>query len=406
MKAIVLAAGEGVRCAPLTNTRSKVMLPVANRPILEYVISALVDNGIEDVVLVVGYEKEKVMNYFGDGNDFGARITYVDQTSQLGTAHAISQAIPALGNDNESFLVLNGDNIIEKETINKLITNHAGDATVLTTPREKVCGYGVVMSAAGKVKGIFEKPTRQISHMVNTGIYAFNRDIIAEIDKTEISERGEYEITHTLQNMVKKDRDVRVIVTKNLWMDSVYAWDLLDINARLLANCESNISDTSVVYESVTLVGDVEIGDDTVIRPGSYIVGPIKIGSNCDIGPQVTVLPCTSIGDNVSLGPYTYIQNSILMDNVRVESHSHVSESIIGFYCNFGPYSICEADNDVNIEIENELVPVEKSGVVIGDDCKFGSRTLTEAGTLVGNNCTVRSGTNVDRHLPANSTVL
>jgi glucose-1-phosphate thymidylyltransferase len=406
MKAIVLAAGEGVRCAPLTNTRSKVMLPVANRPILEYVISALVDNGIEDVVLVVGYEKEKVMNYFGDGNDFGARITYVDQTSQLGTAHAISQAIPALGDGKGSFLVLNGDNIIEKETIGKLIANHTGDATVLTTPREKVCGYGVVMSSEGRVKGIFEKPKRQISHMVNTGIYAFNRDIIAEIDKTEISERGEYEITHTLQNMVKMDRDVRVIVTKNLWMDSVYAWDLLDINARLLADCESNISDTSVVDESVTLIGNVEIGDNTVIRPGSYIVGPVKVGDNCDIGPQVTILPSTSIGDNVSLGPYTYILNSILMDNVRVESHSHVSESIIGFNCNFGPYSICEADTDVKIEIEDELVSVDKTGVIVGDDCRFGSRILVEAGILVGNNCTVRSGTKVDRQMPVNSTVL
>jgi glucose-1-phosphate thymidylyltransferase len=406
MKAIVLAAGEGVRCTPLTNTRSKVMLPVANRPILEYVISALVDNGIEDLVLVVGYEKEKVMNYFGDGNDFGARITYVDQTSQLGTAHAIGLAIPALGDGNGSFLVLNGDNIIEKETISKLIANHAGDATVLTTPREKVCGYGVVMSAAGKVKGIFEKPKRQISHMINTGIYVFNRDIVAEIENTEISGRGEYEITHTLQNMVKGNRDVRVTVTKNLWMDSVYAWDLLDTNARLLASCESAIEDTAIIDDTATLTGNVEIGGNTVIRAGSYIVGPVKIGDNCDIGPQVTILPSTSIGNNVSLGPFSYIQDSILMDNVRVESHSHISESIIGFNCNLGPYSICEADNDVNIEIDNELVPVEKSGVVIGDDCKFGSRTLTEAGNLVGNNCTVRSGTSVDRHLPANSTVM
>jgi glucose-1-phosphate thymidylyltransferase len=202
------------------------------------------------------------------------------------------------------------------------------------------------------------------------------------------------------------DRDVRVIVTKNLWMDSVYAWDLLDINARLLADCESNISDTSVVDESVTLIGNVEIGDNTVIRPGSYIVGPVKVGDNCDIGPQVTILPSTSIGDNVSLGPYTYILNSILMDNVRVESHSHVSESIIGFNCNFGPYSICEADTDVKIEIEDELVSVDKTGVIVGDDCRFGSRILVEAGILVGNNCTVRSGTKVDRQMPVNSTVL
>lgn len=94
MKAVILAAGEGVRCRPLTLARSKVMLPVANKPILEHIIQALAENGIKEIILVVGYKKERIMDYFGDGINFGVSITYVEQSAQLGTAHAIRQAEP------------------------------------------------------------------------------------------------------------------------------------------------------------------------------------------------------------------------------------------------------------------------------------------------------------------------
>ncbi|MDO9097339.1 MAG: nucleotidyltransferase family protein, partial [Candidatus Methanoperedens sp.] len=89
MKAIILAAGEGLRCRPLTLTRSKVMLPVANKPLLEHIINAVAGNGIKDIALVVGYKKERIMDYFGDGIDFGVNISYVFQDAQLGTAHAV-----------------------------------------------------------------------------------------------------------------------------------------------------------------------------------------------------------------------------------------------------------------------------------------------------------------------------
>ena len=106
MKAIILAAGEGLRCRPLTLTRSKVMLPVANRPILEHVISSLEKNEIKEIILVVGYEKERIMNYFEDGLNFGVNISYVEQKAQLGTAHDVRQALAARADGGHVHLVV------------------------------------------------------------------------------------------------------------------------------------------------------------------------------------------------------------------------------------------------------------------------------------------------------------
>src|SRR5450759_2605685 len=211
MKAVILAAGEGLRCRPLTLTRSKVMLPVANKPILEYVIMSLSKNEIKDIILVVGYKKELIMDHFGNGNDFGVKISYIDQDAQLGTAHAIKMAEPLVG---EKFMVLNGDNLIDEETISDLLRGESGDISLLSVSRDQITGYGVLLIEKGKVTQIFEKPRDRISHLVNTGIYIFSSSIFSEIEKTPISEIGEYAITDTIQKMIEKGASVTNITTR------------------------------------------------------------------------------------------------------------------------------------------------------------------------------------------------
>ena len=181
MKAIILAAGEGLRCRPLTLTRSKVMLPVANKPILEHAIYSLAENDIKDIILIVGYEKERIMDYFEDGVNFGVHITYIEQKAQLGTAHAIKQTYDLVGSGEEEFIVVNGDNIIEPKTVSDLLDGRGGDATILTFKMETTTGYGVVIAQGRRVKKIVEKPRADISHLVNTGIYLFNPKIFKYI---------------------------------------------------------------------------------------------------------------------------------------------------------------------------------------------------------------------------------
>src|SRR3990172_5036248 len=171
-QAVILAAGEGQRLRPFTFTRPKVMLSIADKPILQYVVEALAQNGIRQIVIVVGYRREQVFDYIGAGEQFGVDIVYITQEKQLGTAHALAQAKDVVDHE---FLVLHGDKLIEANTIARFITvkPHA----VLVKKVDSPARYGVVTTEGNAVKGIVEKPKEAKSNIVNTGIYAFSREI-------------------------------------------------------------------------------------------------------------------------------------------------------------------------------------------------------------------------------------
>lgn len=402
MKAVILAAGEGLRCRPLTLTRSKVMLPVANKPILEHIIRALSENDIKDIILVVGYKKERIMDYFGDGIDFGANISYVEQSAQLGTAHAVKQAEPLI---DEKFLVLNGDNLIDANTIHNMLAGASGDATLLSVVREQTAGYGVVLQDKGRVTRIIEKPMEKISHLVNTGIYVFSPSIFDEIANTPISEAGEYAITDAIQRVIDSRGIVTNVTTQSTWIDAVHSWDLLKANAVLLAGYE-RMEISGTVEQGAVVAGNVAIGENSVIRPGSYIVGPVIIGNNCDIGPNTTILPSTAIGNNCRIGSFTEIENSIVMNDVRVGTGSFIAHSIIGTHNDLGHHFATEIGKDLKIEMKGILHHADELGTVIGDSNTIGLGVLVKAGRMIATGCSVDSGVTVTRDIPQDSTVL
>lgn len=401
MKAIILAAGEGLRCRPLTLTRSKVMLPVANKPLLEHIINAVAENGIKEVILVVGYQKERIMDYFGNGLEFGVKIDYIFQEAQLGTAHAVKLAMEYMDGD---FLVLNGDNLVDRETIADILAGKNGSVTLLAVEREQTIGYGVVISEGGRVTKILEKPKEVVSHFVNAGIYIFTMEIFEEIERTPLSTAGEYAITDTIQQMILNGKIVGMVESKSLWMDAIHSWDFLKANAVFLENCKNKISGT--VEKGVTIKGNVLIGENSVVRGGCYIVGPVVIGKNCDIGPNSFILPSTAIGDNVSTDSSVEIHNSILMNDVRVGSGSYISNSIIGANNNIGPHFSTEVGRELMIEMKGMLHNAELLGTVIGDDNVIGNRVLIKAGKMVANNSTIEAGSTVHKDIPPGSIVI
>ncbi|PWB53338.1 MAG: glucose-1-phosphate thymidylyltransferase [Candidatus Methanoperedenaceae archaeon] len=402
MKALILAAGEGLRCRPLTLARSKVMLPVANKPILEYIIRALAQNGIKEIVLVIGYKKERIMDYFRNGIDFGVNISYVNQEAQLGTAHAINLAEPMF---NEKFIVLNGDNLIDEGIIRELKNGASGDVTLLTVMREQTTGYGVVLLDKGKISKIVEKPRDKISHLVNTGIYMFSPAIFEEIDNTPISETGEYAITDTIQRIIEHGGSVTNITSRGTWIDAVHSWDLLKANSVILGKIE-DLKTVGVIEKGAVIIGDVAIGHNSVIRSGSYIVGPVVIGRNCNIGPSTTILPSTAIGDNCSISSFTEIENSIIMNDVRVGAGSYISNSIIGSNNSIGPHFIAEVGKDLKIEMKGMLHSADELGTVIGDNNLIGPCVLVRAGKMIATGCAVDSGVRVTKDIPKDSRVL
>ncbi|HOV52364.1 MAG TPA: sugar phosphate nucleotidyltransferase, partial [Methanothrix sp.] len=304
LKAVILAAGEGRRCRPLTQTRSKVMLPVGNRPFMEHVILALSANGIRDLYVVVGYQKERVMDYFEDGVSFGVNITYIEQNELLGTAHALSKAEPYMDG---TFLVVNGDNFVDSTAIKELISAQ-GENVILAALRPHTGDYGVLMVEQQRVKAVIEKPGRPCAGILNTGAYKFSPRIFKELSRTPISERGSYELTQTISQMIDEGFEVAPVITKGIWSDAIFAWDLLNANSLALSMNDANIQ--GEVEAGVWVRGAVQIGKGSIIRSGSYLVGPASIGEDCDIGPNATVLPSTSVGDSVRIGSHSEIRNS------------------------------------------------------------------------------------------------
>ncbi len=401
MKAVILAAGEGLRCRPLTLTRSKVMLPVANKPIIEYIIHALAKNNIKEIILVVGYKKERIMDYFGDGIDFGVTIDYVHQDAQLGTAHAIKLTESVVG---DKFLVLNGDNLVDGKTISDLLKGEYGDISLLSVSRQQIMGYGVVLLDKGNVSKIVEKPRDTISHLINTGIYMFSSSIFDEIDRTLISETGEYAITDTIQQLIDKGIRVANITTEGTWIDAIHSWDLLRVNSVLLGIIATR--ERGIIEKGAVLVGDVGIGENSVIRSGSYIVGPVVIGKNCDIGPHATILPSTAIGDNCSIGSFTELENCIIMNDNRIGTGSYISNSIIGSNNVIRSHFVTEVGKDLKIEMKGILHSAEELGTVVGDNNLIGHAVLVRAGKMISTGCSVDSGVRVLKDIPQDSIAL
>ncbi len=387
-QAVILAAGEGQRLRPFTVTKPKVMLRIADRPILSYVVEALARTGIRRIVLVVGYRHEQVLDYFGSGEQFGVEITYVTQERQLGTAHALAQARDVA---EDEFLVLPGDNLIEADTIARLVDTKP--QAMLVKKADNPSRYGVVMTSKGVAKTIIEKPREATSDIINTGIYAFTKEVFDFIEP-------ELDIPDVLNNMIAQGKRINTHETAGTWLDAVYPWDLLSLNDAILHRIETNLGGT--IEKGVSLTGTVSVGKDTVIRSNSYIVGPVVIGNNCDIGPNVCLLAATSIGDNVVVSPLSEIRNSLIGNDVSIGSGSIIQDSLIDRGCVIkGRFTALSGETEVKVDDEHHQVNM---GAMLGEDCSLGNSVVAQPGVILGNYSQVQAlkligGTLPDRSL-------
>ena len=390
MKAVILAAGEGTRMRPLTASCPKVMLPVANRPILEHIIVAARDAGIDDFVCVVGYMDNVIRDYFGEGSRLGVRIDYVEQKEQLGTAHAIGLASRSVG---ARFLVLNGDAIVTPPDLRALI-GRKEDIVLATKELENPAGYGVVKTDGGRVTRLIEKPDHIACNLVNAGIYLFPDTIFDAISETGESVRGEYEITDSI-NALASVLDIGYSML-DTWIDIGRPWNLLDANEYLLAGNDSEIA--GVVEPYATLNGDIRVGNGSIIRNGSYITGPVIIGENCDIGPNCFIRPGTAIGDNVRIGNAVEVKNSTVMDGTNIGHLSYVGDSVIGRGCNLGAgtkiANLRHDGRNIRAVVKGESVDTgrRKLGAIMGDGVHTGINTSINVGVMLAAGMSTRPG--------------
>lgn len=397
MKAVILAAGEGVRLRPLTYYKPKVMIKVGNRPILEYIINALRENNIKEILLVVGYRKERIITYFLDGAEFGVNLEYVTQEKLLGTGHALSVAREKIDDD---FIVLPGDNLIDAMLIRDVISTK--EKNVAAIYRSEIPSkYGVVSLKGKSIYKITEKPREEISKVVSTGIYKFTESFFDGLN--ECIRDGNYSLSAAVQKYIDRGMKIRGILTKGMWMDAVYPWDLLNINEKVLQKRMHAIG--GKIERNVTLKGAVEIGEGTVIRANTYISGPVIIGKGCEIGPNTVILPSTSIGNNVILHPFTEIRNSIVMSDVSIGSHCLINQSVIGEGVFVGSHVIVN-ERDAWCHVGNEFKFFKNVGVIIGEMSSVKGGVVIDGGILIGSNAVIDSNIRLRENVDDNTHVV
>jgi len=386
LKAIILAAGEGSRMRPLTYARPKVMLPIANKPILEHLLIEASQAGIREFIFVVGYCDEQVRDYFGRGEKWGVNIVYCNQRKQLGTADALKMT---KGLVDGNFLVMNGDIIVNQKDIKSLASK--SDNTLSVIEVRDTTDLGMVELSKDRVVRIYEKVKNPPSRTANAGLYLFTPDIFSAISMTSKSPRGEYEITDSLQLMIDKGHPVSYQKI-NYWLDLSYPWNLLTANESLLAGIESQ--SLGEVEENVVTKGVVSIGKNTVVRSGSYIVGPVIIGQNCEIGPNCYIRPYTAIGDSCHIGNAVEVKSSIIMRGSKIPHHNYVGDSIIGEECNFGA-----GTKVANLRLDGKEIWVadintrrRKLGAIIGDGVETGINASINVGSIIGSNTLIGPG--------------
>jgi glucose-1-phosphate thymidylyltransferase len=397
LKAVILAAGEGTRLRPFTVSRPKVMIPIANRPIVEYAIEALSQNGIKDIVLVVGYKKERIMSHFEDGKKFGVEIKYITQSKPLGTAHALLQAEKEIDTD---FLVLPGDNLIDPKEVSNLMEGD-GKNSLLISESDIPSKYGVVFLEKGTVTKIVEKPSEEISKLISTGIYRFTPQVFDAI-KT-VGEQADHDLTAVVQYMIEKGEEISGIHGVGKWMDAVFPWDILHVNALAITDAKMGIAGN--IEEGAIIKGQVFIGEESAVRSGSYITGPVVIGKGCNIGPNVCIFPSTSVGDNVTIQPFTLVRHSVLMNDVQIGSSSTISNSVIGDGVRVGSHFATNNDEAL-IKAEPGYHTVKDIGAIIGEDSEIGDQVIACPGVVVGAKCKISSSNRLEGTLPNRSIVL
>ena len=329
MKGLVLAGGHGTRLRPLTHTGAKQLVPVANRPVLFYVIDNIVGSGIDDIAVIVSPETgAEVRKALGDGSAFGSRFTYLLQHQPLGLAHALIVARAFLGDD--EFVMYLGDNLIGtsiKPSVDRFSRATDMSASVFLKKTQNPSSFGVAdIDAQGNVVRLVEKPKHPRSDLALVGIYLFRPVVHRAVDGLAPSPRGELEITDAINRIIELGGKVGTSTLTSWWLDTGKKDDLLLANDTVLDDWLVSMNEGHVDSESV-LVGRVRVGIGAkVVR--STVRGPVVIGRNAEIVDS-KLCPFTSVGDGARIHRST-VEHSVIMDGSVVEGIPRLEDSLVG----------------------------------------------------------------------------
>jgi glucose-1-phosphate thymidylyltransferase len=326
LKALVLSGGKGTRLRPLTFTLAKQLIPVANKPILGYVLDQVAETGIADVGVIITAETgDYVKDYVKDGSGWGLKVSYILQ-KPLGLAHAVKTARKFLGDEDVAMCL--GDNLQGLGMLNlvKRFEHEGLDALILLKEVEDPTRFGVaVLDGKGRVVELVEKPKKPPSNLAIVGTYVFSSRVHEAIERIKPSWRGELEITDALQEMVNMGFNVKAELLKSWWLDTGKKDDILLANAKILDEYVKRGIKGDVDNSHIEGRVNVDVGVKIV---NSTVRGPCAIGRNSLIDNSF-IGPYTSIGDHAQV-INSNVEYCVILENSLIRDIDRLEESLVG----------------------------------------------------------------------------
>jgi len=375
MKAVIMAGGFGTRIQPLTTSVPKPMIPVFNKPMMEYILLSLRNAGIKDIAILLYFKPEIIQEYFGDGSRFGVNIQYFIPDDDYGTAGAVKKAEKFL---NERFIVVSGD-LVTDFNIPEIIGYHDAKgsmATITLTSVPDPLQFGVVITDEdGKILRFLEKPGwgEVFSDTINTGIYVFEPEVLSFIP-----ENKNFDFSKDLfPNIMARGISIYGYNAKGYWRDignpDSYRSSLLEIaegKVKIEFSGERKEFPSGVLYH----------GTNINISPSVNINGIVVVGDNCKLDENVTLTDCC-FGNNCKIGKNTIIEKSIIWNNVSIKEDSKIVNAVL-----------CD-----NILIGSNVMA--EHGVIIAQDTKIGNKVVIEKDIMVWPNKQIEEGSIVSSNL-------
>ena len=360
MKAVVMAGGFGTRIQPLTHSRPKPMLPIMNKPMMEHTMMMLKDLGIEEFIVLLYFKPEVIKDYFGDGSDFGIKITYVVPDDDYGTAGAVKLAEEHIGNDN--FIIISGDLVTDFD-FKKLFDFHESKKAKLSiglTSVENPLQFGVVIANEDNViEKFLEKPSwgEVFSDTINTGIYIIESEIL-----NYIPERENFDFAKDLfPLLMQKNIELMGYSLSGYWRDVGNPESYREVYEDILNDrVKFNISGIKKEYPDGVLYSSVEYDLD----PSVEIIGKVILDENVTLDKGVK-LNNVVIGKNVTIGADSKIRNSIFWEDIVVDKNAKFDNTLV---CN-------------NNKIAKNVTA--KAGLILAQGCEVGELASFEQDVII-----------------------
>ncbi|MFQ5574256.1 MAG: sugar phosphate nucleotidyltransferase [Terriglobia bacterium] len=365
MQAVVLVGGEGKRLRPLTLTKPKPFLSLANGPFLDHTLRMLKRHGVTEVILATGYLPSAIEDYFAGGR-YGLKVHCVSEDTPLDTCGAVVNVADMI---DDTFLVFNGD-ILTGMNLTHLVAEHKlkqAKATISLTWVEDPTAYGLVsFDESGWVTGFLEKPTLEqvTSHWINAGVYVLERDAL------DLAPRGvRYSFERGLfPRLLKEDLGVLSFCSSDYWAD------IGSPENYLLAHHNILYGKVPFDFAGTEISPGVWAGRGTKVDPEATLSGPTIIGEDCLVGKGAKISSLCSIGDECTIGENAVVEESVILSGSTIGSLSIIKESILGECVEIGR------------RVQVTQGAVVGDGTLIGDENHFAKNVRIWPNAEIGDN--------------------